>query len=108
MAGITDGAPRPWELWWAQVRFEDTNEIKRRPVLVLEGSGIYVIAAKATSHAARQQWGEYELLYWRSAGLPKETTVRLTQLIRLERSTLDRRIGMLHPIDIENIMRLLQ
>lgn len=100
--------PRPWELWWAFVQFEDSDEVKRRPVIVLDNGEIYALVVKVTSHAARPQWGEYELIYWKSAGLPKESTARLTQLISLEHAMFDKRIGQLHPLDIENILHLIQ
>lgn len=99
------GTIEPWDLWWALVRFEDTDEIKRRPVVVLENGEAMALVMKVTSHEPRQQWGKYDIVYWKSAGLPKPSTIRMTQLIRLEHGMFDRRIGRLHPVDIENLLK---
>ena len=99
---------KAWDIWWAFVRFEDSQEIKRRPVVILNPSEVFVLSLKITSHAGRNQWGEYEIIMWESAGLPKPSTIRVTQLLELERSSFDRRIGQLHPVDILNVQRLLE
>ncbi len=98
----------PWELWWAEVEYEHHEGSKRRPVLVISADEVYVLSYKITSHEARNQWGEYEIIYWQSAGLSRPSTVRLTQLFRLKRGTLKKKIGRLRPEDIEAIrMRIL-
>lgn len=107
MTGNTDRI-RPWDIWWALVHFEDTDQVKRRPVIILDTEEMFVISLKVTSHEARHQWGEYEILYWKSAGLPKPSTVRLTQILKLQYQSLDKPIGTLHSIDIVNIQDLLQ
>ena len=54
--------PQPWEVWWAEVYFEDhPEEAKRRPVLVLENQTCIVLSLKITSHPPRMDsfMGEY-------------------------------------------------
>lgn len=43
------GRPRPAEIWWANVPFEDGPEVKDRPCLVLLVRGDRVTVAKITS-----------------------------------------------------------
>ncbi|MFD9391834.1 type II toxin-antitoxin system PemK/MazF family toxin [Streptomyces sp. NPDC060000] len=43
------GHPRPAEIWWANVPFEDGPEVKDRPCLVLTVRGDRVTVAKITS-----------------------------------------------------------
>ncbi|MEW2044438.1 type II toxin-antitoxin system PemK/MazF family toxin [Streptomyces sp. NBC_00377] len=43
------GRPRPAEIWWANVPFEDGPEVKDRPCLVLTVRGDRVTVAKITS-----------------------------------------------------------
>ncbi|MEU5278893.1 type II toxin-antitoxin system PemK/MazF family toxin [Streptomyces asoensis] len=43
------GHPRPAEIWWANVPFEDSPEVKDRPCLVLTVRGDRVTVAKITS-----------------------------------------------------------
>ena len=97
----------PWEVWFAAVRFEDSPQIKNRPVVVTSTGNIYVIALKVTSHNPRNEWGEYALQQWQSAGLDKPSTVRIGKRLRLQQSDLVYKIGKLHPQDILNIQRIL-
>lgn len=97
-----------WELWWAEVEYEQHEGSKRRPVLVISANEVYVLSYKITSHEARNQWGEYEIIYWQSAGLTKPSTVRLTQLFRISRGKLRKKIGRLRPEDIEAIRMKIQ
>ena len=92
-------AIKPWEIWWACFSYEDSPEKKRRPVLVINPQTVYVLSCKITSHGARNQYGEYELIHWQSAGLNRPSTVRLTQMQQLEYSDFLKKIGDLHPED---------
>lgn len=68
--------PESWEIWWARVKFEDSEECKVRPVIVLEDAVAYIISLKVTRHAPRNNYaGEYVLLDWQEEGLQKESTV---------------------------------
>lgn len=93
----------PWEIWWAEVEYENHEDSKRRPVLVISADEVYVLSYKITSHEARNQWGEYEIVQWKTAGLPKASTVRLAQPIKLLRPMLKKKIGTLSLADIEAI-----
>lgn len=42
-----------WEIWEADVPFEDKPGSKRRPVLFLSETGMLVLSLKMTSHEAR-------------------------------------------------------
>jgi len=100
--------PQPWEVWWAEVYFEDhPEEAKRRPVLVLENQTCIVLSLKITSHPPRMDsfMGEYALQKWHYAGLTKPSTVRISKLLRLQRSDFVDKVGELHPIDIGVIER---
>lgn len=52
-------------------------------------------------------WGEYELVMWKSAGLDVPSTVRLTKQINLTEKDMRRRIGMLQPVDILEIQKMI-
>lgn len=98
---------KPWEVWLAAVRFEDSPQIKNRPVVVTSTEQIYVIALKVTSHAPRMEWGEYALQQWQAAGLSKPSTVRISKRLKLMGRDMVHKIGDLHPLDILNIQRIL-
>ena len=96
-----------WDIWWAEFAYEGMEGSKDRPVVVVSPEEMYVLSAKITSHEARNQWGEYEIIHWRSAGLPKPSTIRLTQLLPLQEEDFRSKIGRLHPEDIFFIERML-
>lgn len=98
---------KPWEVWFAAVRFEDSPQIKNRPVVVTSSGAIYVMALKVTSHVPRNEWREYALQHWQAAGLNKPSTVRIGKRLRLQQSDMVHRIGKLHPLDILNIQRII-
>ena len=98
---------KPWEVWFAAVRFEDSPQIKNQPVVVTSSGAIYVMALKVTSHVPRNEWGEYALQHWQAAGLNKPSTVRIGKRLRLQQSDMVHRIGKLHPLDILNIQRII-
>lgn len=80
--------------WWAQVRFEDTPEIKHRPVLIWNDLA-YVIAYKMTSADRGDSREEFRIEYWKEAGLDRETSIRITKVLRLKQSDLISKIGEL-------------
>ena len=103
MIGANTMQIKPWEVWFASVRFEDSPDVKARPVVVTSSGAVYVCALKVTSHKPRNRWGEYQLKQWQYAGLKYESTVRVEKQIRLERRDMIHRLGTLHPIDILGI-----
>ena len=71
--------PNSWEVWWAIVKFENSEESKVRPVVVLENQEAFIISLKVTSHKPRDTYsGEYDLMRWSDAGLTKPSTVDST------------------------------
>lgn len=94
-----------WEVWAAKVKFEDSPQVKTRPVLILEDKTIYAVCLKMTSAAPRP--GEYVLKDWAAVGLKKATTVRIGKVLHLQSSDLNYKIGDLTPIDIANIQAIL-
>lgn len=99
---------RRWDVWFASVRFEDSDEVKARPVVITDHGEVYVLALKVTSHAPRDAWGEYALVYWREAGLNKPSTVRISKRLRLEPRDMIRKVGTLHPMDIMSIVEIIR
>ena len=98
---------QPWEIWWAYVAFEEGNDGKERPVLVLEDGTVYVLALMITSHEQRNIYGEYDITKWQSAGLKRPSTIRVTRRLRLDEKDLISKMGDLHPVDIVLLQRYL-
>lgn len=101
------GICNPWEIWIARVKFEDSDEIKNRPVLILENGQAFILALKITSHCPREYCsGEYKVTNWEKSGLDRQSTVRCSKRLRLIESDLVHRIGRLHPYDIMMLQEL--
>lgn len=83
-----------WEIWWAKVKFEDSEEVKRRPVLIID-SNIVAIAFKMTSTDRGDRPPNYQVREWKEAGLTKETSIRLDKVLRLKPNDFDSKIGEL-------------
>ena len=94
-----------YDIFLAKVPFEDIPQEKIRPVLILKDRVYLVECLKMTS--AKTRFGEYELKEWKKAGLDRQTTVRLTKRLKLDKTKFIKKIGHLTPIDIIEIQRLL-
>ncbi len=96
---------RRWEVYLADVPFEEQADSKVRPVLLLGACAAVIDCLKMTGQSPRP--GEYVLQKWEEAGLRKPTTVRISKRLALPENRLRRRLGMLQPVDIMEIERLL-
>lgn len=96
-----------WEIWWADVKFDDSNESKRRPVLILNGeNAFYIETAKITTHEPRDIF-DYQIKDIDNCGLKKQSTVRLNRKIIIENGKLISRCGKLSKRDIMQIRLIL-
>lgn len=110
MNGTNMNNAKKWEIWFAGVMFEDTNQIKKRPVLIIDDNltaGL-LLTLKMTSKPPRNNfYGEYPLKYWSNAGLKKPTTVRVSKKILMSDNDLQFKIGKIDNYDIINIENLI-
>lgn len=83
-----------YEIWQARVKFEDTDDVKERPVLIWGGQA-YLVAYKMTGTDRGDDQDEYRVRYWKEAGLSKPTSIRLRKVLRLEKDDLLYQIGEL-------------
>lgn len=96
---------RKWDVYLANVPFEDLPESKKRPVIILGDSVVAVDCLKMTGHPPRRR--EYQLKRWQEAGLMKPTTVRVSKRLCLSPDAFLKKLGSLHPIDILELQRIL-
>jgi mRNA interferase MazF len=93
---------QPGEFWVADIPFTTGAVSKKRPVLVLWLDGFDVVAAAITTANPRSQF-DVALSEWKSSGLRRSSTVRLSRLDCLEQSLLIGRIGMISAADATNV-----
>jgi mRNA interferase MazF len=91
---------RPGEFLVADIPFTGGGGSKKRPVLVLWLDGSDVVIAAVTTALPRSSM-DAVLADWKSAGLRRASTVRLSRLDCLEQSLLMGRAGMISPSDAE-------
>ena len=100
-----------WEIWEADVPFEEGKGSKKRPVLVLSENEIYVLSLKMTSHEPRynRMEGEYEIMRWQEAGLDKPTVIQCSKILKLDRSRFTgKKYGRLMSTDIILLQEVLR
>lgn len=83
-----------YEIWQAKVKFEDSDDIKERPVLIWGGQA-YLVAYKMTGTNRGDNQDEYRVRYWKEAGLSKPTSIRLRKVLKLGKDDLLYQIGAL-------------
>ena len=83
--------------------FAGTTETKRRPGLILLDTGDEdMIVAKITSQIPRTTF-DVEIQEWQQAGLKRPSVVRLHKLNTLQKSLVERRLGILTPDDLVQV-----
>ena len=48
----------PWEIWWADVKFKESDTEKRRPIIVLDDDTVLVLALYVTSASPRPGYND--------------------------------------------------
>ena len=97
------GTIERWDIWRARIKYEDSDESKERPVLIMNNSVYMISAFKMTGTDRGDNFPEHRIKKWKEAGLDKETSVRLDKALRLDKSVLISRIGHLAVEDIFQI-----
>lgn len=96
---------RKWEIYWADVDFDDKYVWKRRPVLVVNSNCMFTLCFKMTSKE-RKGRREYKVIDWKEAGLSKPTWVRLGKKIKFDDTSHFDFIGNLTRRDADNIIKI--
>ena len=82
-----------WDIWWAYVKYEESNIEKRRPIVVIDDRTAFVLGLFVTSASPRPQYDDYIIQDWEEAGLSKPSTIKLSRRLRLDKDKLISRIG---------------
>lgn len=94
-----------WEVWWAEVYFEDNpNESKIRPVVVYGGQCFPCVSFKVTSQVKKDK-NHIEIVQWESAGLSKPSFIDISRTLSIPEDSFMERIGRLDVEDILSVMR---
>ncbi len=100
-----------WEIWEADVPFEESKGHKKRPVLILSSTEVLVFSLKMTSHEPRYKCleGEYEIMKWQEAGLKAPTVIQCSKQLKLDRERFTgKQYGRLTSTDIIGMQTMLR
>jgi mRNA interferase MazF len=107
MVEITQG-----EVWWAELPDPVGSGVGfRRPVVVVQGNSLNrsrvatVVCVPLTSNVTWADAPGNTPLSAKATGLPKPSVANATLIVALDRSVLNRRIGMLAPRLVEQILQ---
>lgn len=100
-----------WDIWEANVQFEEKKGCQKRPILILSDDECIVLSLKMASHEPRYKKleGEYEVMKWREAGLLKPTVIQCSKLLKLDRKRItEKKYGRLMATDIIGLQSMLR
>lgn len=89
----------PWDIWWANVKFRESGEEKRRPIIILDDRTAFVLSLYVTSSSPRPGYSDYVVQDWEMAGLPKQSTIHLDERLRIEPERILTKIGRISQRD---------
>ena len=88
--------------------YANQRDVKRRPALVLLDTGNGdVVVARVTSRQVQTEY-DVELIEWRQAGLLLPSVVRLHKLATLQKTLVERRLGVLTTKDLLRVKAEIQ
>lgn len=104
MEGISEVMASPFDIFLAEVPFEDCDETKIRPILIIDNEAYLIKCFSVTSNTSRPE--DYVIKEWKAAGLRKPSAIRIQKVLELDCCLVDRKIGHLAPIDILEIQKM--
>ncbi len=99
MTGSKKKNPKIWDIYNADVFFEDKIKKKTKPVLVVDEINNICLSLKITHNIRRTGIDEYTIVEWKEAGLDTKSNVRISKLIPLDNKYLNEKRGVLQPFD---------
>ena len=96
------------EVWWVQFPYSDKNEVKRRPVIVIDERTMAILAMYVTTKNKSYNPYSIPIEDWKSAGLKRESWTRIDKIVNIEECNIDLQIGVLSQRDLVKIIQLVR
>lgn len=93
------------EVWWTSFPYEEKQEEKHRPAVVIDENTIGVLAMMVTSKEKKTPF-YIEINDWKEAGLTVPSWARIDRVVRIDEWHMDHKIGELSQNDLLKIMQL--
>lgn len=94
------------EVWWTQFPFEEIDEVKRRPAIVIDEDTIAILAMMVSSKEKANPYS-IEVTDWKDAGLPVRSWARIDRIIRMDEWRMEKKIGNLSERDLKKFMEII-
>lgn len=94
------------EVWWTHFPFQEVNEEKHRPAIVIDDNTIAVLAMMVSSKEKNNPYS-IEISDWKEVGLPVPSWARIDRIINMDEWRMDKKIGNLSRNDLNKFMQLI-
>ena len=94
------------EVWWTQFPFEEINDTKRRPAIIIDDDTIAVLTMMVSSVEKDNPYS-VEIDDWMEAGLSKKSWARIDRIIHMDEWRMEKKIGNLSQHDLSKFMQLI-
>ena len=82
-----------FDIFIVDFKYDDSDEYKRRPAVILNDFNVAALVSKITSHAPRNNYpGEIQIKDLKSAGLKKSSTIRLSKIIKINKTSIYKKL----------------
>ena len=95
------------DIYWAEVKYEDSETVENRPILIWNENEVFCISFKITSTNRGDDELECSLKDWQREGLNNPSYVRLNHLIKINKSKIINKIGEISYLDMFRIQERL-
>ena len=94
------------EIWWTSFPFDDVDETKHRPAIIIDDNRIAILVMYVTSQDKDNPFF-IKIDQWQEAGLSKPSWARIDRIINIDEWRLDRKIGDLSEADLLKFLQLI-
>lgn len=100
-----------WDIVLVPFPFTDLSSVKKRPALIISPEeynkdGDLIISFVTSQIKVKGRVGDFEIVEWKSAGLPKPSLIRM-KFATIHQSMVLKKIGTLIQKDIDGFSQLL-
>ena len=93
------------EIWWTHFPFNDADDEKHRPAIVIDDNTIAVLTMYVTSQKKNNPF-DIEITDWKEAGLSVPSWARIDRIISIAEWRMGSKIGDLTQKDLTKLLQL--
>lgn len=94
------------EIWWTNFPFNDSNNTKHRPAIIIDEDRIAILTMYVTSKNKENPFS-VEITDWKNAGLAVPSWARIDKIISIDEWRINQKIGKLTDRDLLKFMQLI-